>query len=49
MGTGVSETAQNAIETLWVCVKIESVEQAEVKKSNDRLHIGAKVDRMKRF
>lgn len=49
MGAGVSETAEKAIETVWVCIKIETVEQAEVKKSNNRLHIGAKVDRMKRF
>lgn len=49
IGAGVLETAQKAIKTVWVCIKGEAVEWAEVKRSGDRLHIGVKVDRVTDF
>lgn len=49
MGTRISETAQKAVKTVWACIKVEAVEWAEVKKFNDRLYVGAKVDGIKKI
>lgn len=49
METGISETAQEAGKTVWACIKVEAIEQAEVKRSDNSLHVEAKVDRTERF
>lgn len=49
MGTEISETDGEAAKTIWACIKIEAVEWDEVKRFHDKLHVGAKVDRTKRF
>lgn len=42
METRISETVQEAVKTVWACIKVEAVEWAEVKKFDDRLYVEQK-------